>query len=157
MNDLETSDYCVYLLRHLSAGVLGETYLVVGASKLMESVFELESYILSPKIDEHLHQSTLKIDGRGMPKEYCVVDLEFAMSEAELLGMRSVEDLLEQRAISAKRPDFEFQQYYLDDERGSLFGPKLRGAFIPEMTFIAENTQSDKLRRYMCAVLGKLS
>ena len=154
MTDTTVNDYRKYRIAKLSAGVFGEAYLLTAATEHMEGLFILEAFVLSEKIADGYFHEELNLDLRRLPEEYGPVNISLAIEEAELLGIRVVQQLLESRAMETKRPELEFMEFTLNENQGSLYSFKSRGVLLPQIQKVAENTDSGKLRRYACAMLG---
>ena len=155
MTDEMSNDYNKYLITRLSAGVFGEAYLLTAATEHLDKLYNLEAFVLSEKISGGYYHEELNLDLRKLPNEFGPVTIDLAMEEAKLHGKRVVQGLLEMRATETRRPELEFKEFCLNENQGSLYSFKSRNVLLPQIQKIVEDTNSERLRGYAAAMLGK--
>jgi hypothetical protein len=143
------SDYTVYWIDGLPAGVFGESYVVCAAYDLPNEVFCGEWYILTLRPKEALHHGTIDVSSKGLPPELGVIDIEFARSEALAQAKIDLLDMLEKRSLELKREDLAYLPFDLRKITSPLLGCWMRGRFNAQLTQVKDLTSAPNLSTYL--------
>jgi len=144
-----TSQYKVYMLQGLPAGVFGESYLIVTGTELRSKQFAAEYFVLTQRPKEAMHMNAVLIKGASFPEDLATVNCGFAMEEAYRLAEIDLGDLLETRATELQRPDVAYLPVRLKDYNAQLVGCWMRGLFSTQLMDIKDITKCDSLHRYL--------
>lgn len=143
----KTSQYSVYSICGLPAGVWGESYVVVTAYESTPVELAGEFFILTKRPQEALNFGALKIAASALPPEFGKIDIEFVLRESLCQSDRLLNDMLEARAVELARPDVACLRFELKPNTTTgLLHCWMNGRFKPQLKDIQTKTQSNAMR-----------
>lgn len=146
----DTSQYNVHRLGGLSAGIWGESYVILTAFEAPPDEVATEFFVLTTRPTEALHWGSSWIQTIPIPEHLGLIDLEFAKSEGRTQVEVLVSEMLEARADELGRPDVAYRPFQLGAaESGSLLGCWMRGKFKAQLKEISTLTKCGRLQRYL--------
>lgn len=143
------SEYAIYTLRGLPAGVFGEAYAIVTGTEVAHGEYRAEYFILTQRPSESLHMGTFDISGNSFPVELGTVDTTFVQAEAKQQVDIDLLLLLEKRATELGRPDVAYLPFELEQHPSPLIGCWMRGCFTKQLMTVKDATKCPELVRYL--------
>jgi hypothetical protein len=143
------SNYHIYNLHGLPAGVFGESYVIVAWATDSEGKYRSEHHILTQRPQESLKSGILNINANNLPTELGTIDENFAIEESLRQANIDLYDLLEKRSIELKRPDVALLPFDLKKCPSPFVGCRMRGLFIKPLEDIGSSTKCPSLTIYL--------
>lgn len=145
----KTSEYTIYTLRGLPAGVFGEAYAIVTGTEVTQGEYRAEYFILTQRPSELLHMGAFDISGNSFPTELGTVDTIFVQAEAKQQVDIDLLLLLEKRANELGRPDVAYLPFELEQRPSPFVGCWMRGCFMKQLMTVKGTTKCPGLARYL--------
>jgi len=145
------SEYTVYSIRGLSAGVFGDSYVVI-AGEDNDDIVNIEWHILTKKPEETLISKYFSISPKNFPPE--VIEeigspYQYGASQAKLYAELNLLELLEDRAKELGRPDIAsmYPRLELIDKTTMFVRSAVSGSHFKSVKQIHEKTMCGELKR----------
>lgn len=146
------SNYKMYRVSGLPAGLFGLTYVVAVAIHTSGDHYKGEFYVITSRPPE-LYQGGFRFSAFEVPPEFMKIDLDFILDEAWQRAQMFLLDKIEDKAKELNKPDLLALPVDLEECDIPFVSFRLHGAFESEIIAIRDSTESEALERYLDNVL----